>query len=125
MNEDTTNSTDTERREFSRIIFDADTVITQGQQSWSVDLIDISLKGLLISEPDDWEVNEEEMLETTVYLSDDLLITMEVTVGHYGDNRIGLICKNIDLDSMSHLKRLVELNVGDADLLNRELAALG
>jgi hypothetical protein len=32
-----------------------------------------------------------------------------------------LKCNFIDVDSISHLKRMVELNLGDASLLNREL----
>ena len=32
---------------------------------------------------------------------------------------------SVDLDSFSQLKRLIELNLGDPALLNRELSALG
>ncbi|MCG8610315.1 MAG: hypothetical protein MI864_07240, partial [Pseudomonadales bacterium] len=32
--------------------------------------------------------------------------------------------KYIDLDSITHLKRLIELNVGDPSLIERELSAL-
>ena len=38
---------------------------------------------------------------------------------------IGFVCRHIDVDSISHLRRLVELNLGDEALLERELAALG
>jgi hypothetical protein len=38
---------------------------------------------------------------------------------------LGFVCQYIDLDSISHLRRLVELNLGDGSLLERELAALG
>jgi hypothetical protein len=37
---------------------------------------------------------------------------------------MGLQTEHIDLDSISHLRRLIELNVGDADILNRELGEL-
>jgi hypothetical protein len=40
-------------------------------------------------------------------------------------HRIGYRWEKIDLDSFSQLKRLVELNLGDPELLNRELSALG
>ena len=36
----------------------------------------------------------------------------------------GLICRNLDIDSATHLRRLVELNLGDPKLLERELSAL-
>ncbi|WP_346289016.1 PilZ domain-containing protein, partial [Zoogloea sp.] len=37
---------------------------------------------------------------------------------------LGLVCREIDLDSITHLRRLVELNLGDAELLEREVALL-
>ena len=55
----------------------------------------------------------------------DASIRMDVTVAHVEDQHIGFRCEHIDLDSITHLRRLVELNVGDIDILNRELSALG
>ena len=53
-----------------------------------------------------------------------LVIKMSAAVAHIDIGSIGFICKNIDLESISHLKRLVELNLGDEALLHRELASL-
>ncbi len=52
-------------------------------------------------------------------------IVMEGAVAHRGDGRVGLRCTSIDMDSMIHLRRLMELNLGDPGLLERELFALG
>ena len=49
---------------------------------------------------------------------------MLASVAHIDDKTIGFTCENIDLESISHLKRLVELNLGDKALLHRELASL-
>jgi hypothetical protein len=38
-----------ERRRFSRVDFDAHVLLTQGDISWEAELIDISLKGLLLT----------------------------------------------------------------------------
>jgi hypothetical protein len=38
---------------------------------------------------------------------------------------VGLHCRHIDIESLAHLRRLIELNLGDPALLERELAALG
>ena len=46
------------------------------------------------------------------------------TVAHREGRRAGLACQSIDVDSVTHLRRLVELNAGDPDLLQRELSAL-
>jgi hypothetical protein len=49
---------------------------------------------------------------------------MWATVSHVDGRHIGLRCSSIDLDSITHLRRLVELNAGDPALLERELTAL-
>ena len=38
--------------------------------------------------------------------------------------KLGLECNLIEPDSISHLKRLVEMNIGRSDILNRELNVL-
>jgi hypothetical protein len=39
-------------------------------------------------------------------------------------NYYGLACREIDLDSVTHLRRLVALNLGDETLAEREFAQL-
>ena len=51
-------------------------------------------------------------------------ISMWGTVVHIDDQQIGLRCDSIDLDSITHLRRLVELNSGDPAELEREISAL-
>jgi hypothetical protein len=49
---------------------------------------------------------------------------MSVELVHKEKGRLGFKCKHIDIDSITHLRRLVELNLGNADMLERELSAL-
>ena len=51
-------------------------------------------------------------------------IRMSITVTHHEKNHYGLACREIDLDSVTHLRRLVTLNAGDDALLTREIALL-
>jgi hypothetical protein len=51
-------------------------------------------------------------------------IRMEVTIVHHMANYYGLVCREIDLDSVTHLRRLVELNLGDEAMAEREFALL-
>ncbi|WP_181955613.1 PilZ domain-containing protein, partial [Rahnella variigena] len=46
-----------DRRRFRRIAFDAKTELRQNGREWPVQLVDLSLKGLLIQRPDDWKGN--------------------------------------------------------------------
>ena len=114
-----------ERRLFSRVNFDADTTVRQGGHAWSVVLVDLSLNGLLIEEPFGWRIDETAPLAVTIVLDGAVEISMMVRWRHSENDHIGFECEHIDIDSVSHLRRLVELNLGDSALLERELAALG
>lgn len=115
-----------EHRLFTRIPFEATVHITSADGSWDCGLIDISLKGLLVDKPADWKGEIEDTFMVELELSgSNASIRMDVTVAHIEQDHIGFRCEHIDLDSITHLRRLVELNVGDTDILNRELSALG
>ena len=114
-----------ERRRFQRIAFDAPTEIVQGERRWTVELHDVSLKGLLIKRPAAWNGDPNQPFEANIQLADDTRVRMEVVLTRTQDDLLGFVCRHIDLDSISHLRRLVELNLGDESLLERELAALG
>lgn len=62
--------------------------------------------------------------QARLYLGLDVLIRMEISLAWARDGLLGFECQHIDLDSISHLRRLVELNLGDEELLERELALL-
>lgn len=115
-----------DRRSFSRISFDSQTRITQNDKSWAVELIDISLKGLLVAQPEDWsDADTEQAFEVIIQLDGDYHIAMQVEWRHSEDQHMGFQCTTIDIDSIVHLRRIVELNLSDTALLERELAALG
>lgn len=114
-----------ERRRFQRIAFDAPTVIRQGERQWSATLHDISLKGLLIGTPRDWNGDPDQPFEALIELGNEARVKMEVVLTRTQPQSLGFVCRHIDLESISHLRRLIELNLGDEQLLERELAALG
>lgn len=116
--------TQTEQRKFSRIPFEVSATLHTEQQSWETRLLDISLHGALIKEPAAFEVSEKNSYRLVVHLEGGPDICMDVEVTHRENAELGLSCKDIDVDSITHLRRLVELNLGDPDLLERELSAL-
>ena len=113
-----------ERRKFSRILFDAHVELAQGDFHWRATLLDISLKGLLLQQPLPEEVSISEPALVKILLSDNTTIAMSVTVAHQHHQQTGLVCSSIDIDSVSHLRRLIELNLGDATAAERELSEL-
>jgi hypothetical protein len=112
------------RRSFTRIFFDAETVATQDGQYWLVQLVDISLRGILIKVLPDQTLDPSKDVDISIHLGGDVQICMTTRVVNQQNAQVGLVCDHIDVDSMTHLRRLVELNVGDTSLLERELHAL-
>ncbi|HDY86255.1 hypothetical protein LCGC14_1125140 [marine sediment metagenome] len=122
-----TNLTIDERRHFSRIPFDAQAHIhaDKGELHPNCEVLDVSLNGILIVKPIGWRGQLNDQFQIDLLLENaQLVIKMAAIVAHIDDNSIGFNCKNIDLESISHLKRLVELNLGDEALLHRELSSL-
>ncbi len=116
---------DNNRRRFQRVAFDAATQLTQGERTWNVELHDLSLKGLLVKCPPGWNGDPNQPFLAKIALDPETRIEMEVVLTRTINDMLGFICRHIDLDSISHLRRLVELNLGDERLLERELATLG
>jgi hypothetical protein len=113
-----------DRRRFKRIAFDAKTQLSQGEKRWQVQLVDLSLKGLLIQRPDAWLADTRESFSVDIRLSSEVHVQMDVQLTHDDHQQLGFVCLHIGLDSISHLRRLIELNLGDPEELDRELAAL-
>ncbi|MCW8831662.1 MAG: PilZ domain-containing protein [Gammaproteobacteria bacterium] len=117
-------------RHFTRIPFDAETsLLTMDKsQQWSCTLIDISLNGALIALPDGWQGKAGDNYRLEIQLGsqheDELRLHMEVKVVHMEHDHVGLQVEQMDVDTSSHLHRLIELNTGDTKVLERELAEL-
>ncbi len=122
----TSSSTVQERRRFTRITFDAQTRLYQGDRFWDTQLQDISFRGILIKRPADFsEADENAPFEATIKLIDaEHTIILTLHLAHQDSESLGFTCGYIDLDSVTYLKRLVELNLGSPELLERELSAL-
>ncbi len=115
-----------ERRRFTRVLFDAPVTLNAGNSSYKTKLIDISLKGALVIRPMDWNPAIDQQVILTVSLDESgTTIQMWTRTAHLEEGQIGFVCNRIDMESITHLRRLMELNVGDSDLLERELEALG
>ncbi|MGB5830318.1 MAG: PilZ domain-containing protein [Pseudomonas mandelii] len=113
-----------DRRRFKRIAFDARTELSQGEFTWPVKLIDLSLKGLLIEKPEPWLGNPDKHFLVDIHLNEDVEIKMDVMLTHDDHGQLGFVCKHISLESIQRLRRLIEFNLGDPKELERELGAL-
>ncbi|AVH26972.1 PilZ domain-containing protein [Vibrio diabolicus] len=114
-----------ERRRFSRILHQALAKVEQRDLAIEARIQDLSLHGLLM------KVEETEALDpalpahvTFSFDQSEQVITLKAQIVDVSKYEIRLKIIKIDIESISQLKRFIELNVGNNDLLNRELEHL-
>lgn len=89
------------------------------------EMLDISLKGALIRPAKHLRCEMGQEIDLSFFLpSSDVTLTFKAIVAHKHAEKLGLkfICE--DLDTLTHLRRLVELNLGDHEKVERELPFL-
>jgi PilZ domain len=111
-----------EHRRFNRADFHTKGYFKFNGKKTSFKIINISLNGILL-EP---ETKEEIDLNTDVPLniqlsSSDIEIQTKAKLQHKEDRHLGFRFEEIDVESMIHLRRLVELNSDSADQIANEL----
>lgn len=113
-----------EKRRFHRILYTADATLNGDRKSYPCKILDLSLQGCLLRFEEAWTDNPEQIYTLTLRLTDTVAIRMELSVSHVVANDVGFKCEHIDIDSISQLRRLIELNLGDSALLERDILAL-
>lgn len=114
-----------ERRRFSRIAFHRPASLELGGVETECEVVDLSLKGANLEVPPDFGGGAGDRCVLVVHLAPaGPSIRMEGTLVHREPGHAGFRCDGIDLEGIAHLRRFVELNLGDEALLHRELGAL-
>lgn len=113
-----------ERRQFSRVEFDADVEVQQDGKHFAAKLVDISVNGVLITTPAEYHIRTDMPCTIQVKLADDTIIKMQVALIHSSSRFLGFHCTSIDMDSITHLRRLIEFNLKDEGSPDRVLAEL-
>ncbi|PWI32066.1 pilus assembly protein PilZ [Vibrio albus] len=115
----------TERRRFSRILYQAPAELRQGDTRFSCSIQDLSLHGMLLTSSDDNPINADKLVDVFFHLPEsDIVISLTANVIEITSTLMRTSIDHIDIESISHLKRLVELNMGDDALLHREIEQL-
>lgn len=114
------------RRQFTRVLFSMTAKLTVDDSQFDVKIHDISLNGALLY----FDCGEAILTRKIGLLSfqldnsSDAEIVMNIAVVHQEANEIGVQCNAIDITSVSLLRRLIELNLGDDEQLHKELSQL-
>jgi hypothetical protein len=92
-----------------------------------VRLLDISLMGALVaSDASAADIEIGGLCDMRLTLGPDVVLELEgEVVRAAGDgSRLGIRWDSMDVDSASHLRRLLELNLGDHDLIEQDIEAM-
>ena len=118
-----------ERRKFSRIKFQCHcSLIFDGKipaHDFDASLVDISLNGALIAvttlSPN---VIHEQVQINLILEGSDIQLLLNGIVCHQQELLLGIQFTTIELETMTHLKRIIELNLADNDEMHREFEQL-
>jgi hypothetical protein len=113
------------RRRYSRFPLEGSVRIYSGSAMWHTLLIDLAMRGALVGRPEGFDGAVGSRYRLDLRLEGGPMIGMAVSLARLEPDALGFSCERIDLDSFLRLKRTIELNLGNARLLNRELSALG
>ena len=118
-----------ERRRFSRVIFSGDCSLSEeiaGEIEISkTELVDVSLNGALVQRPEEWHDEPGALVNLNLTLAgSDIILEINGIVCHQEKGLLGIKFLTLSLESISHLKRLIELNLADGELMHREMSQL-
>lgn len=112
-------------RRFTRITFHRPAVLDMKVLRAECEVLDVSLKGALVEVGPGLALKAGDTCSLVIRLdAGDALIRMDGELAHVNGQRVGVKVDEMELESVEHLRRLVEVNVGDEAILHRELAAL-
>lgn len=125
MNTQNHQNSTTERRQVHRIPFNAEILMQSGDEEWTCNLLDVSLKGMLVEPPRNLKINPNNPCAIALFLSDEVIINARVRIKHTDNDYWGLEYINIDTESLNHLQQLLNAKLKDAGLINRDVDQLG
>ncbi|WP_111655670.1 PilZ domain-containing protein [Isoalcanivorax indicus] len=104
----------TEKRRYTRTPFDGEAHLAIDGNLFSIEVMDLSLRGALVNEPAGYPLPVGAHCTLKLLLEDsDIHIPLECTVVRSSRNLAGLSFERIDVEAMQHLRRLLALHLGD------------
>ena len=113
----------TERRNFQRVPFATEAEINCNEKKFNGDLLDISLQGALIHGHGTIPLEKGNICELLIHLVDsEITMHFDVDLVHREENKFGFKFIGKDTETMIHLRRLLELNIGSSEAIDKEIS---
>lgn len=109
-------------RYYSRISFVVDAeVLVDGKQTPG-EMLDLSLRGTLLNLDSASALVIGESYPIVIHLpSSDITIRVDAELVHQNGNYSGFKFQSLDVESMAHLRNILDLNIGNHDKLDDEM----
>ena len=120
---------DNERRQYYRVNFNSVATLSAEQQSFDCQVLDLSIHGVLLRLHGVLYAKQGVEYTLTIPLdteNEDTNLSIEMTLKlvRQKPESVAFKCENLDLDSITHLRKIVELNSGDPRILERDMQTL-
>jgi hypothetical protein len=112
------------QRRYRRFPFTAEVKLSNGQEVWSAQLHEIALKGAMVGTEAPLPLDPGSRCNLSITLpGSSISLDFLAELKHCEENRYGFKFISEDLGTLTHLRKLVELNTGDAEVTRSELSA--
>ncbi len=114
------------QRRFTRIPFHVPAQLEIQGETFPCALVNVSLKGALVELTQGAAPTAGATCSVTIDLDpgSGARIRMDGDVAHQRGKQVGIRCDELDLESVQHLRRILEFNLGDESVVLRELGEL-
>lgn len=103
-----------EKRDFTRITFKTEAIVSLKDQEIRGEVKNLSLKGMFLLTPKKIDMNEEATIKILLSgASSELFISVTGLVVRVEENGVAFQLTGMDLDSFIHLKNVIAYNEGD------------
>lgn len=111
-------------RRFRRVPFEAVVTMNLQEESFSGELLEVALKGAMVGTEGPLEMPLGTQCELCISIPDSpISLTFLAELKHKEEDRSGFLFISEDLDTLTHLRKLIELNTGDVETTRSELTA--
>ena len=111
-------------RRFRRVPFETKVSLTVDQDYWAGDLLDVAMKGALIETMAPLPIPTGTRCKLSIALPGTAIsLNFEAELVHVEGLQYGFKFISEDLETLTHLRKLIELNTGDAETTRSELSA--
>ena len=112
-----------ERRAFTRLAINAPVEVRQGDSVWKLELIDLSLTGLAVTEPEELDADYSHPFYFNLALEQDTSLEFHAKLIHMDPGCIGFDMGHLDEEQLTPLAQLLSARL-DAAVIKEELALL-